>query len=59
MSTEHELLVEAAQHGTITLIKRDPARGMSRLLITVGNASRPLDVSDEYLRDSGLQRMVH
>jgi hypothetical protein len=41
-----QLLFEAAKHGTITFMSRDNAIGVSRYLVTMGNTSVPVDLTD-------------
>ena len=49
---EEKFLDEAINHGTIEFGSRTEEKHVNRFLVTVGNSSRPFDLSDEWWVDS-------
>jgi hypothetical protein len=48
-------LSAAIKHGTVTFISRNESCRFNRFLVTVGNESRPMDISDELCRELKLK----
>ena len=56
---ETDMLIEATKTGSIVLIKHFPFTKETRLLVTLGNESRPINVSDQLLKSLGVPVVVH
>ena len=48
-----EFLQRALDGGTVTFVSRDFDKHFNRFLVTIGNESRPMNISDQLWRDIG------